>query len=107
MTQAVKELSKQQVIPKLSALFRCHRRYLEQQLAVMPQQFDPAINMVNETLQNMAARNVPSTDDDYVKQVRARDQLLVDRAAVVDKIHSQIVDLTLKEQDAVQKILNS
>lgn len=107
LTKAAKELSKERIIPKLSALFACHRQTLEIQLRTVPQQFDPGIEMMNATLQNMASRAVPSDDDDYINAAKNRDKLLQDRINVVRQIEAQIAELVAKEQTAITQILGS
>ena len=107
LASAAKERAKERIIPRLSALFSCHRSNLEQQLISLPQQFDPAINQTNQVLGDMAARSIPSSDDDYVRLVAQRDSLLAQRQQLVATLREKIDEISAKEAEAVHAMLGS
>lgn len=107
LASAAKERVKDRLVPKISAVFACHRSGLQQQLVSLPQQFDPAINQINAALQDMTGRGVPAGDDDYVALVARRDDLLAKRQAAVEQIQNAISELSAKEAEAVHALMGS
>jgi len=107
LATAAKERAKERLVPKVSAVFACHRANLEQQLTSLPQQFDPALSQTNAVLQDMASRSVPVGDDDYVRLLAQRDNLLSQRQNLVDQLQTQIVSLSAKEAEAIHAMVGS
>jgi hypothetical protein len=80
LTQEVRELTKERLAPKLTAVFACHRGQITAQLEAAPKPFDLALASINESLAQLARKGVPSDDNDYLEIAAQRDKLMSDRA---------------------------
>lgn len=103
----VKERAKERLVPRVSAVFSCHRAQIERQIVSAPQQFDPGIAAANSALDEMKRRGVPADDDDYLQVRRARDDLIARREALVTSLQQAIENLNAAERQAVGQLLSS
>ena len=107
LTQQVKELSKERLVPALTPVFACHRQQIMAQLDAAPIPFDSALASIAASLSQLTAQGVPAGDDDYVGLLAQRDKVLADRAAAIDAVQAALKQLDDAEKQAVEAIIAS
>jgi hypothetical protein len=95
--EIIKTQVKMEVIPKANEMLSCFRESIINDKITVSSSFDPSINTINESLKNLKIKNVPETDDDYLKMdnqlktlIQQKDESLKSFDTALEKLESDI-----------------
>jgi hypothetical protein len=97
---------KMDVIPKATEMFNCFKNSIIAKRAIVSSSFDPAIEMLNQSLLNLVAQGVPQTDDDYINLKHQLNSLVTQRGKALESFDAALEKLDLDMKTSLESIIN-
>lgn len=104
--EIIKTQIKMNVIPKATDMFNCFKDSILHEKNIVFANFDPAINMLNETLKNLKVKGVPETDDDYLKIANQLQTLLGQRDESLKGFDTALEKLDADLRQSLDSLIN-
>lgn len=97
---------KMEVIPKATEMFECFKESIITKRALVSSSFDPAIEMLNQSLVNLVAQSVPQTDDDYVNLKNKLNSLVTQRENALKSFDEALMKLDSDMKTSLESIIS-
>lgn len=107
LSTEVKELSKERLVPRLRAVFDCHRSQVSAQMTAVTAPFDTALASLDASVEQLKARGVPADDDDITALADQRSRILADRATAVGELEKALDQLNAAERQSIDAMIGS
>lgn len=95
-----------EVVGPATAMFDCFKQQLRNAIGQTQAMFDPQIAQLGAALQGLAARQVPSTNEDCVQLKASMDDLVARRDEALAKLRQSLAELEASAQAALDRLIN-
>jgi hypothetical protein len=102
----VKTAIKMDVIPKATEMFNCFKDSILFEKNIVFSNFDPAINTLNETLKTLKVKNVPESDNDYIKVATQLNLLISQRDGALKGFETALEKLDSDMKKSLESLIN-